>query len=230
MLHIALCIALCTQAAPAHQPAVAPPQPGISMPPVPAPPVEDRTPEAVRKAFNDYKEAILNGKGEAAAGCVDKQTLDWYEESRLLALNAGREKLESLSMFNRFQAILIRHRVPRAELAKMDGRKLFVYAVENGWVGKSSVSGLEIGDVSITGAFAAGAIVRERRPTTLKFQFVIEEGRWKIKLMPIMKTAEPALKAQAKRAGMTENEFIFQMAEAVSGRRVPDTIWDAPKD
>jgi hypothetical protein len=228
MLALALCVAL-VLGVPAAQPGTTNPQPGISVPPVPAPPEEDRTPEAVRKSFDAYKEAILNDKGSEAAKWVDKQTLDWYEESRQLALKAGREKLESLSMFNRMQAILIRHRVPLAELEKMDGRGLFAYAVDNGWVGKSSVSGLAIGEVSITGAFAAGTLVREGKATALKFQFSIEEGVWKVKLLPLMKMAEPGLKAQAKRAGMTENEFIIQMTEAVSGRKVPATIWDAPK-
>jgi hypothetical protein len=228
MLTFALCVAVLVGGVSA-QPGVSDPPPGISVPPVPAPPKEERTPEAVRKSFDAYKEAILNDKGSEAVKWVDKQTLNWYEESRQLALTAGREKLESLSMFNRMQAVLIRHRVPRAELEKMDGRKLFTYAVDNGWVGKSSVSGLEIGEVSITGGFAAGVIVREGKATPLKFQFSMEEGHWKVKLMPLMKMAEPGLKAQSKRAGMTENEFIIQMTEAVSGRKVPDTIWDAPK-
>lgn len=209
------------------QPAEKPPQPGITIPRPPREP--ERTPAAVKQAFDSYKSAILNDKGADAAECVDRQTLDWYEDTRRWALTATRAQLAELSLFNRLQAVLVRHRVARAELEKMDGRKLFVHAVENGWVGKSSVSGLEIGEVSITGAFAAGTVVKEGRPTNLKFQFVIEAGRWRLKLLPVMKQAEPALRAQIKRAGLTEDGYILQVAETVSGRKPAPTIWDPPE-
>jgi|GEM_PF-1970990 hypothetical protein len=228
MLHAATAVLVASLCATGlAQPAEQPPQPGIPIPRPPAPP--PKTPEAVRKSFEAYAAAIVNDKGEDAAECVDQQTIKWYGDIRKWALTATREELAKLGLFNRLQAMLVRHRVPRAELEKMDGRKLFIHAVDQGWVGKNSVAGIDIGDVSITSTFAEGTVVRNGRPTKMKFQFVIEGGKWKLKLMPIMTQAEPVLQAQLKREGLTEDEYILRVLEATTGRKPLPDAWDPPK-
>ena len=51
----------------------------------------------------------------------------------------------------------MRHRVQREQLLRFDGHQLFVHAIDNGMVGKSSITRSTMGAVTIDGNFAKAA-------------------------------------------------------------------------
>ena len=106
--------------------------------------------EDVRAALEAYKSAILNDDGERALGLVDQNTRDWYETSLVRAREASKDEIMKLGIMDKLQVLIVRYQVPKLKLMNMTGESLFVYAVDNGWVGKNSVSTLDITEIQIT--------------------------------------------------------------------------------
>ena len=110
----------------------------------------------VCKSFDAYKKAILNDRGEEAVKYVDSRTVKYYDDMARLVKNADSASVAGLSLMDRLMVFSIRHRATQEEIPGFDGRKLLVYAIQNGMVGKNSVAGNEIGEVTIQGDFAKG--------------------------------------------------------------------------
>ena len=104
---------------------------------------------AVRATFAAYKAAVLAQQGERAADNVTTGTLREYARYRELALSAPRAALEALPMTERLQVLIIRARVPAADLRAMDGRRVFTHAVDRGWIGREGVERSELGTVQV---------------------------------------------------------------------------------
>lgn len=182
-------------------------------------------PEAVVKSFQDYKSAILNQNGEAAVALVTKRTVEEYQRYVEWALTADRKTLQSLAFINRFQVLLLRHRIPADSLRQLDGRSVFVYAVDRDWIGKNGVIRTTLGKVDVANTRATAEVLIGGQSAPNRFQFSKENGTWKFDLIQVIRDADQALKAAARQNGMTEDEFMFSLIETVSGRKVADTIW-----
>ncbi|MEM6552231.1 MAG: hypothetical protein AAF750_08900 [Planctomycetota bacterium] len=183
---------------------------------------------AVRQAFTAYKTAILNDDGDAAYALVDQNTRDWYAASLDRALTWDRQRVMQLGIMDKLQVFTIRHRIPRDELLQMTAESLFTHATDQGWVGKNSVSGLELGSIQVDGDFATGGIRNKGQDTPLKFHFYKEYGDWRIDLTENNKLADTALGLQVQKSGRTEMDYIFRVLEATSGRAVTADVWTPP--
>jgi len=120
----------------------------------------------------------------------------------------------------------MRHRIPPELLITMDGRKLFEYAVINGWVGKNSVTKLSSGKITVNGNFATSQVIVNGENTPLYFHFYKENSSWKIDISEMTKWGEGAFIHQQQNSGLSEQEFIFKLVQIVSGKPVnPKTIY-----
>jgi hypothetical protein len=181
--------------------------------------------EAVRKTFHAYKSAIMNDDGEAAYGLVDQNTRDWYSTTLDRVLTWDREQIMTLGVLDRMQVILIRHRIPKQDLLQMTAKQLIVHAVNQGWVGKNSASGIEVGAIDVQGDFATGVVRSNGIESPLRFHFYKEEGGWRLDLTEMIKWGEAAFIQQIEQSGETENDFIFRLTRIVTGKPVDETIW-----
>jgi hypothetical protein len=181
--------------------------------------------ESVHLCFQDYRSAILDRRGEAAAGLVTAQTIGEYQRYVGWALSADRKTLESLSLVNRFQVFLLRQRIPAETLKRLDGRSAFVYAVDRDWIGKDSVVRTTLGTVTVAGNRASAEVLVGGQRAPHRFQFSKENGLWRFDLVQLLPSTDQALKAVARQRGLSEDEFVFSLIESVSGRRVEPTIW-----
>ena len=145
--------------------------------------------DSPEKAFVGYKSAILSQDGKAAVSYVTEETLKEYQNYIDWALRADRVELETLSFFNRFQVILIKHRVPSSKLKTMNGRELFSYAVDQDWIGKSGVIPLNVANFEIADNRAVSDAFSSGQKLPLKLQYRIENGAWKFDLVQMMKIA-----------------------------------------
>jgi hypothetical protein len=178
----------------------------------------------VRSAFEAYRSALLARDGAAGADAVTQSTLAKYEEYRDLALTGDEATVKGLSIVHRFTALMTRHRVPASELHAMDGRALFVYAIEQGWISQGTAAQVEIGDVAVSGNTASAEAASGDQQVG-RFVFLKERGRWKLDLTKLLVASGPALQAAAQQQGLSENEFIFQLISATTGRTVTEEIW-----
>lgn len=184
--------------------------------------------EAVRAAFQAYKTSVLEQQGVNAADRVTSGTLDAYQRYRELALNGDRATLQALPITDRLQVLIIRHRVPTAQLHAMNGRAVFIYAVDRGWIGRESVERTSIGRVKVDGDIATAGMRMGQAETPLNFEFLYQQGQWRFNLMPVIRMSESVFAQMAEQYGIGENQLVMNLVGAVSGQPVDDSIWDAP--
>jgi hypothetical protein len=181
--------------------------------------------DAVKAAFQGYKDAVVAQRGEDAAGWVTKSTIDEYQRYVDWAQTADRKTVERLPFGNRVQVLMIRHRVDTPTLRKANGHSIFVHAVDKDWTGKAGVMRMELGEVQVTGERATGKGIINGQPAGMDFVFRKENDKWRIDLMEASKASAPALQAAVARSGQEETAFILQMLEAISKKKPDDTIW-----
>lgn len=179
----------------------------------------------VRKSFDAYKKAILNDRGEEAVKYVDSRTVKYYDDMARLVKNADSASVAGLSLMDRLMIFSIRHRATQEEIPGFDGRKLLVYAIQNGMVGKNSVAGNEIGEVTIQGDFAKGQFIYQKEPVPFYFEFYKEELLWKIDLTALFPLSAVAFQKMVKDSGQEENEYLFFLLEMLTGRKPGPEIW-----
>ncbi len=179
----------------------------------------------ITKVFSGYIKAILGDNGKTAYTLIDKHTKDYYKDMLRLSLIANKEKVKSLSLVNKLMVFALRHRLDKKKLISMTAKDLIIYAVENGWVGKNSVMNLEIGKITISNSFAKAKVIVSQKETPMYYHFYKESGRWKIDLTEMMKWGELGLKKVMEKSGKDEDQFIFSILEAISGKKVDSKIW-----
>ena len=185
--------------------------------------------ELVRKTFSNYKKFILEGKGVEAAKWVDNKTISFYDKMLNMSLYADSASVQDLGIIDKLTVLSVRHRVPVEELLPMNGRDFFAYAIDHGMVGKNSVMTIEIGEVKVEGNFANGQMVSNGQKSPLYFQFNKEEGEWKLDITSLFPASNAGLKQMIESEEMTDNEFIFQTLEMLTGKTVSESIWQPLK-
>jgi hypothetical protein len=178
----------------------------------------------VREGFEAYRSALMDRDGQAAADAVTATTIAKYQEYRDLALTGDESTVKALSIVHRLTVLIVRHRTDVAALKVMDGRALLAHGVEQGWVSQNSVVRLKLGEVTVLGDSASAEATSGGQPAG-RFLFAKEQGRWKLDLAKLLTATDPALRAAAKEQGVSENEYIFSLISATSGRTVTDEIW-----
>ena len=180
----------------------------------------------VEKCFSSYKTSILNEKGSEAVNFVTQGTIDQYSEFIDWCKHYDKAQIEGLSLMNRFMVILIKHRAPKEKILSSDGKELFIYAVNQGWVGKDGVMKADIADVSITADRATAGLLVNGVKAPFSYHFIKEGGEWRLNLVKVMQDSNVLIKKMLKLQNMSENEFIFTSAESVSGKKVQDSVWE----
>jgi len=181
--------------------------------------------ELVKKCFDGYKKAILDGRGSDAITFVDSKTVAYYEKELALALTGDSATIANLTIIDKLTVFVTRHKLPREKLFNMTGHDYFIYAVDNGMIGKNSVVATQIGEVIVEGNFARGQIMSNGKAAPLYFQFNKEANAWKVDLTSIFPMTNMALSKMLDDQGMTDVEFIFQTLEALTGKEVGSEIW-----
>lgn len=181
--------------------------------------------KAVLASFDAYKEAILASDGKEAVTHVDQNTLAYYSEMLELSISADSSTVDGLGLMDKLMVMTVRHRVPAEEVREMSGRAFFIYAVDEGMVGKNSVMNLEIGEVNIDGNSANGAVVSNGQPAPFGFDFHKENDSWKIDLTSIFGISETAITQMITQQGMTDTEWIFMALEMMTQKKPQPSIW-----
>jgi hypothetical protein len=142
--------------------------------------------EQIRGAFGGYKKSILQQDGRSAVSFINRATLDYYARMKTLALAGAVSEVRQLSPMNKLMILSLRHRVPANDLRTMTPEQVFTYAVNEGWIGKSSVLDSDIGQTEIFGNDASAEYLKSGKTTPLTYRFTKEGGAWKIDLTPLI--------------------------------------------
>ena len=184
----------------------------------------------VRQTFQAYRQALLNQNGVNAWETVDSHTRQYYEDVSSHCLHLEREDLNRLDHITKYTILRLRLEFRKAQLEKMDGKKLFVYSIDKGWISKSTVQSIQqMEKVTFDENLAQGYIAES--PDIPVLYFIKEKEEWYLALLKSFELANLAFKQmfkEAKEKGMSEDTFIKIMLEQVSEFKVDDRIFDGP--
>lgn len=207
-------------------PSVSPPQTSPA-----AKPTTDPATQSIRDCFKTYKEALIAREGLTAANQVSQTTLEYYGQMRDLALHGDAKTVQGRSLADQYLVLALRHRVGLIKLQPMTNKAVVSLAVSEGWIGESSLSETELGDLSIQNDRAEAPLVVSGQPypTGPKFVFLKEQGQWKIDITALLPTAEQFFQQwydnDNKEAPISKDAFLLKILALVSGKPVPAEIW-----
>lgn len=181
--------------------------------------------QQVKKTFDNYKSAILNDKGEEAVEQVDTKTIAYYGDILEKVKTADSLKVDKLSLMDKLIVLVVRHRIPKEEIMKTNGKQLLVTAIKMGMVGKSSVINNEVGTVKVNGDFASGELLVRGQKTPLAFEFHKKNGLWKLDLTAIFPAGEAAFRQMVKQSGEPENEYLLSLIQLTTGKEPGAEVW-----
>ena len=186
--------------------------------------------KAVRASFDNYKQAILNERGEEAVQYVDSRTIKYYGEVLDKVQHADSATVNGLGLMDKVMVFSVRHRTTKEEIMSFDGKSLLVYAIKSGMVGKNSVVNSSIGEVTIEGTFAKGQYVSNGQKAPFNFNFYKEDNAWKVDLTSVFPTTNMVFRKLVDESGQTENDFLFSILETLTGKMPGDEIWIPTKE
>lgn len=183
---------------------------------------------AIESTFSQYRKALVDGDGAAAADLVSARTIVFYDEIVSLAAAAPREKLAQLDFMSKFMVLRVRHEFDRKRIAEMTGRQLLIHGVDRGWISKAAVANVaQLADIKVDG-YRATASIAGAGGFPL-FNFVKEPG-WKLDLVSSFELGNAAMQQEIAKTGLSEEQFIIRTLNALSPRKVDQRIFSGPLD
>ena len=175
--------------------------------------------------YEGYKNAVLNGNGEGAAYYVSSQTIIYYDKLLDLVQNADSSKLVLAGLFEKFTVLAIRQTVDWARLRAMNGKDLFIYAIQNGMIGKN-ISKTSLGDGEYKNDhFTKGELMANKKPTGKYMLFYREDGRWRLDLLDMLRENGKNLDKMMGHPELNETQRMVLFFKQVFGREPSREIW-----
>lgn len=178
----------------------------------------------VRECFEKYRTDLLNDDGVAAAEDVSSKTLQYYTDLLELTKTADSSKIETLSVMDKMMVLILRLKISKEEILSLDGKGLFIYAVNKGMVGKGSVANNTIGEIKINKDFATGQFIAKGKPSEIYFEFY-KEGSWKLDITSLFPMAIMVFDKMITDSGKSKNEFLLPLIEASTSKKVASETW-----
>jgi hypothetical protein len=183
---------------------------------------------AVKRGFAEYKAALKQHDGMRAAAAVSRNSFDYYDRMRKLALSATRDELARLEGTERMLVLALRLQAPLELLENATPEELVAHAVSTEVITDTGVARTELGEVRAEGELARGWIIVDGTPTQGVLQFAREGDRWKFDLEFAMQSSAGLISAIAMQSGLSEDEVILKLLEQGAQQPVGSEIWRPP--
>lgn len=181
-----------------------------------APMVEIQGPvaDSVRAVLRGYLGTAQRADGPAAARMVTRGTRDFYARMRDLAVSAPEAVVREQPLMDRMTILMMRHRIPAAELRALEGDAVFAYTVSNGWVGGA-------GDIPEPSEIFGEGDRAMALVGALTLDFVREDGEWRWDMLPMLRMASEQMAPE----GVSEDEFLMLVLRYSNGREPTPAVW-----
>lgn len=196
--------------------------------------------ELVRRAFESYKRALVEGDADLAVAQVDEETLRYFRELRDLAATAPEMTVRQRSFVDRLLILAMRHSFDPAELADLSLERLIGRATEEGWIAPQTVAQLEMGQVTIDGDRAVGEAMTAASAANpdiagpidgLRYEFVrAESGEWRFRFGSLVRSLNVLVEQLTGQLGAQQDDFLFMLIESFSGEKVLPEVWRSPAE
>lgn len=193
--------------------------------------------EAVRRTFDDYRDALRDRQGDIAGFLVTPETLAFYGEAAKAAVYAMPDELDRLPLIQQLLALRLRQAVPGETLVAMTPEQVVGLSVDQGLVDPGGLRDLRLGPVEIQGDVALAPQVDPwGRDVGVTWRFREVQGTWRVDLRPTLMAANALLAAMQRERGISTHRLLLDLVEASSGRRTDDSLlvppaagWEDPK-
>lgn len=183
--------------------------------------------QAVRSTFEAYREEVGAENGAVVPALVSPSTLAHYDTVVRLSRTAGPSEIAALGTMDRLMIARLRVQEPPG-FATMDGAGLLVHAVNEGMIDAAALEGNSLGAVRVEGDRAYAEMLVGGEPTGVDWEFVRDGAGWTFDLAAGFPLINEALTQVAAENGLTEDEFIFEAIEMVTGTPVDASVYEAP--
>ncbi len=187
----------------------------------------DEDQKQIHTTFDAYIEALLARNGEVAADLVDDMTIKYYDDCTHKAKTLGGADTRRLRPGVKFTVLRLRLEFRADALARMDGRKTFVEAVNRGWVSQKS-SKIKFERIQFSADDEAAAWIRANTEGPPDIFFTKIDEKWKIGLSRVMGAVDQTIEDGAIKAGKPVDRHIEAMLGVLSGYEFDSRVWDGP--
>lgn len=195
--------------------------------------VDDEAGE-IRGVFEAYRGALTSGAGDQAARLVDRETFDYFEGLKGLALEGTEEVVKARPFVDRLLIVSMRQAMTPAELGALDLGGLMNKALTEGWISPQTVAQLDIGEVAVDGDVATATAVSlnpmvsfdEGEP--MLYEFRREEGSWRFAFSSLVASLNRLVEEFTAELGTDQDDLIFLLVQNLTGRPVLPEVWQQP--
>ncbi|GLB50791.1 hypothetical protein [Neptunitalea lumnitzerae] len=179
----------------------------------------------IREVFSAYKNAVNTKNGIATYSLINQSTIAFYQQVWDHCKKADSLTISKCPFEEKLWVLTTRHLIPQDLAKQLTAKELFAYLLRNKWIHKEDISQLEIGELEIEGSYAIAQMQYKGEDIPYFFQFEKENGSWKVNLISMLETAGRNVEAVIASGSLSENKFIIESIEKISGKKTNKAIW-----
>lgn len=167
----------------------------------------------VQTAYENLDSAILSGNESAAFDSLSSESQDLIEDIRILALNANKSALSKEPIPIILSVFSIRKEAQNNPPSTAAETLMLMSA---DYAKTSEMA--DIGEVTVDGNTATGAMLMNGQDSGMNFSFVKEDGTWKVDMVQQLDDTEKMMMDSLQGTGMGREMIINQMASATQAQ------------
>lgn len=179
----------------------------------------------IRECFAQYTKYVYERNGTEAIKYVDKQTIAYYDKMIEYVVSADSVTVQNLNLIDKLTLLTFRLSIPPQLLLKMNGRRLFIYAIDNALNNGQGymVKTLDIVDIKRKSAIGNGEYVYGS--LSLEFPFYKKRSKWKINPISYLEAGIKSAKKLLEDEGSSETDTFLFLFKEVSGKEPINSMW-----
>lgn len=190
-------------------------------------------------SIRELSRALANRGGERAASLYWRNSIEYYDRMVKAARTATRDEIAKMPWLDRLGMLVLRPRLPAADLRTLDGRQYIRRAVRDGhWTVEWGVE--DYGGIHAQGSTAwmevkkpdtrvrtAGRWRQRDMRKTHNVRFHLENDVWKLDETPLSNAWNEVLRDELNKSGTPEEAFLLGVAGIDPDDA--DRFWNPPK-
>ncbi|MEW4490777.1 hypothetical protein AB1L42_22030 [Thalassoglobus sp. JC818] len=180
----------------------------------------------IQSTFDQFKTAVRNREGDAAAALVTENSIERFDELRSWAVSDSPEQLSERPVLEQIEVLRLRHELTPEQLKNSDGKKVIAILVERDELPTPFVKESQIaepvfqGDRCILRIFDNAGLAKER------MTFRREDDIWKLDIASMEHVQEKIYNGMKRKRKMSDEEIIEEISATWDDDRDIDTLQD----
>jgi len=182
--------------------------------------------EGIKTTLKGYLKYAKARGGAEASKFVDAETIAWYDDIVGLARTAKKKEVKALPISQQLVMFLVRMRLNKGQIMRMNGKSLFVFGINEGWLG-NNLTEPKLGKIKIdsSGKRAMVEMFEENGEVSdTKMVFTKEGEDWKLNFVSLLEMMDVEFARQAEEMGATPTNFILfvlkMMGEDIEDKKI----------